>query len=369
MSYIISLVLLLWSFLKRNSKFIFFILIIFMFIMFGWSFGTADWEIHYNKYINYSNLVAKVEPLFYLITKFFNLVGLNFRQFLIIISFIILILYSYIINKKCKNRNFVLALYFIFPFIMEVTQIRFAMSAVVAVVGIMKLCKENCTKKDYIRYGIFILIAGMIHYAALFCFIFILAKKVEINKLIVISVCIIIIISLFIFVVDKIDSITGNSTLINKINFILKLNKDKMWQTVVKVSFRMIIFFVGFVIINRIVMKRIKQRKENYKELQFCNLVLKFNIIALILIPITFYTPDIYRIQQLLSIINYMSYGLYFESNSNNLINNAKIKSNELAFSILCILNAIINLYFLVLSNNNINTVFNAFFRNNILIH
>lgn len=367
MSYIISLVLLIGSFCKRNSKFIFFIFIAFMFIMFGWSLDTADWTIHFNSYTNYVQLTAKVEPLFLIIVRFFNIIGINFREFLIIISFIILTIYSYIINRKCQNRNFVLALYFIFPFIMEVTQIRFAMSAVIAVIGIMQLCKEKCTKKDYIIYGIFILIAGMIHYASLICFIFILGKKVEINKLIVICACIIIVIGLFIFVVDKIDSIAGNSTLINKINFILKLNKDKMWQTVVRVSFRMIIFFVGFVIINRIVMKKLNQRKGSCKELQFCNLVLKFNIIALILIPITFYTPDIYRIQQLLSIINYMSYGLYFEDN--NLINNAKIKSNELVFSNLCILNAIINLYFLVLSNNNINTVFNAFFKNNILIH
>lgn len=367
MTYIVSLLILISSFIKRNNKYIFGILVVFMFVMFGWSNNTADWTIYLNRYYYYNILTENVEPIFYMIMKFFNSIKFDFRQFLISISFIIMMLYSYTINKKSKAKNFVLALYFIFPFIIEVSQIRFAMAAVFAIIGLLNLCEEKCSNKNYIIYISATLIASMIHYAFIFNFVFIFVKKIDINKLIIICLCVVILISLGIFAVNKVGKIQGESTLINKINFVLGLNYNNSIKSVANVLIRMILFFAFFTLMNRIVMKKLKKKNNNIKDIYFCELVFKFNIAVLILLPIVYYSPDIYRIQQSLSVLNYMTYALYFDGN--NLINDSKIKVNELIFTILCIINAFTNLYFLVLNNSNINTVFYAFFNNNILIH
>ena len=120
MTYILSLGLLISSFLKRNYKYIFALFILFMIIMFGWSNNTADWNIYLNKYYNYSSVSKSAEPLFYTLILLFNKIGFDFRIFLIIISVFIVLTYSYIIKTHTENKNFVLALYFIFPFILEV---------------------------------------------------------------------------------------------------------------------------------------------------------------------------------------------------------------------------------------------------------
>lgn len=364
MTYLIASFLSIGSFFKRNNKIIFYSFLIFMFILFAWSYQTADWQIYINRFYDYEHTSSDTEFLFLLINKIFASNGLEFRTFLIIISAIIVFGYGIIIKKNSSQTNFVLALYFIFPFIMEVTQIRYTVGSFFAIWGLVYILKDDCTKKDYIYSLILIIIATLNHYALFLTVFFWIAKFVD-KKIIIRIVFLTLMLSIvFVYALNSTIVLNGSSVLINKINFVLMLQKDRPITMMIKNLFRMILFFMFNFIIYSSLFKRIKDDSNDRKKV---DLVWKWNLVTLIYLPLVFLISDIYRIQQVLCLINYLVYANYFINK--DLIVEEKINKEDLKFTLLCIFSTAINLYFLVLDNPNINTVFFPLFNNNIFFN
>ena len=150
----------------------------------------------------------------------------------------------------------------------------------------------------------------------------------------------------------------------NKINYVLKSASTKYTiKNIFNVCFRIIVYFILYYIANIITQNRLKKFEEDDKDkkLEICEIVLKMNIVSLLIIPVTLYSVDIYRIQQALTIINYITLSYYFKKTSTGMIN-----KKNMVFCIYTLFMAFINLYLLVLSNNNINTVFIPLFKNNL---
>ena len=101
-----------------------------MWVMMGWSFGNADYENYLSRYEQ-----GFLDPLEFLYSAFQGLargIGLNYQGFLIIMSLLFLGIRFFVILKMTARPNLVLGLWLVFPFLMDIVQLRqfYAMSLV-----------------------------------------------------------------------------------------------------------------------------------------------------------------------------------------------------------------------------------------------
>lgn len=368
MTYIISIIMLALCLVKKNSRNVYIFAFIVFWILFGWSSNNADYQIYVGRYNNYSGQILNLtEPLFTALMRIFNMINLDYTQFLIVISFIILMVYFIFIKKSTKQTCFVLVIYFIFPFCIDVCQLRFSIATIFSTIGLYYLIFDENVKRSIIKYIIFIFLAGMIHFAMLFLLLLIIPKILDLKQTIIITFVALIILQIFMTMVPNIE-IQGTNVLAGKINFVLDYANQKYNTEVVLVTvYRVIIFFVLYLIINRIVIKRIYSQKENVEEydkkINALKLVLKMNIFILVILPLLSISVDLYRVQVTLSLINIITYSYFFIKQKRGTINLYNIM-----FILICILFNMINLYLLVLRNTNIDTVWWPLFNNNLLI-
>lgn len=313
------------------------------------------------------HVLGLTEPIFTLTMKTFNMLNFKYEQFLVIISFIILLMYFIIIKKSTKYACFVIAIYFIFPFCMDVCQLRFSMATIFSTLGLYFLLFEKNKRKSILKYIICICIAGLIHFAMFFMLILVIPKLLNIKQTIVITIISIVVLQILIVVFPNITFL-GDSILTQKINFVLDYSNQKynIWGQM-NTIYRIIVFFALYLILNRIVARRItkqKERVEDYnKKIEVLNLVLKINIMILIIIPLISIMSDIYRVQTTLSLINIITYSYFFIKQEKG-----KINLYNFIFILACVVFNLVNLNMLVLRNTNLETVFLPLFNNNLLL-
>ena len=96
----------------------------FMWLLMGWSYGNADYNIYLDRYNN-SSSYKTLEPFYTILQDIAKGAGLEYESFLIICSGICLLIRFYVIWQSTAFPNFVLSLYLLFPFVMDIVQIRF----------------------------------------------------------------------------------------------------------------------------------------------------------------------------------------------------------------------------------------------------
>jgi hypothetical protein len=370
MLYICGLGVLILNLAKKNSKVIYLISILFLWILFGWSSGNADSATYLSRFENYNSLSNETEKIFTKLMEFVHKIGGSYQMFLIIVSMVGLIVIAYITYKFSDNFSFILALYFIFPFVMDVTQIRNYTAFVVLIYGFRYLfCDE---KLSGLKYCICVIIATGCHFSAIVFLIMLVPKYFDTKKTILFTiVCVIILFSILLLsdFIIKYASLFINPIKVQKVLEVAQ-NRYNM-RTVYKTWIRIFIFFGTFFYMSYIL--RCKFKKINNDDLKNCRinlnqrkliveLVSKMNIIILIIIPLIIISVDFYRLQQVVSIFNYIAYTQYFIP-----IKKRTTTKGNILVSAICIIIAFLNLYLLVLSNINFQTVFRPIFENNLL--
>ena len=158
-----------------------------MWVLYGWNTGNADY-MNYNIAYYYnavSNINWSKEVGFQLLCKLFYKFGLQYNQFLVIISIIGLLLITSTVRRYTKNVAFILATYFIFPFMLDVVQVRNFMAMAIVVFALRFLIERK--KWGEVKYIILVMFASTIHYIALFYFLFLLTKVRNTKRLIYFS--------------------------------------------------------------------------------------------------------------------------------------------------------------------------------------
>lgn len=162
MVYIISLILILLALVKKNSKIVFYMIFVLLIILLGGNTDNPDRFSYMNTYTSIANgmFVAGYEFGFQMLCKIGSLLGLTYDQFLFIIAFIGVGLIVRTIKLYTSNISYVLALYFIYPFVWDVVQIRNFLAMSIIVFGSKYIISY---KKEYFKYIICVLIASTIH--------------------------------------------------------------------------------------------------------------------------------------------------------------------------------------------------------------
>lgn len=172
---------------------IFLFAFLFMWILFGWNTGNADYfnYQHIYKSIDLYGRYKGVEFGYEFVCRIAVAIGLSYNGFLVFYSFIGLSLITSTARKYTNNLSFVFVLYFIYPFLLDIVQIRNFMSMAIIIYATRYLVAD--TKKDYIKYIIFVILASTFHVSAFFYMIFLLVRIKSRKKLTYVTLAILII--------------------------------------------------------------------------------------------------------------------------------------------------------------------------------
>lgn len=171
---------------KKSNKLMLAIIILLLILMAGNTYN-AD-SIVYN--LNYDNITNPLytwpfEDGYQYFAKLCATIGLTYNQFLFVVGLIALTLIVNTIKLFTPYKTYVLALYFVYPFIIDVVQIRNFLAMSIIVFGMRYLIAE---KKNYMKYTLCVLIASVFHISSIFYMVFLLVRIKDIRKLYFLSI-------------------------------------------------------------------------------------------------------------------------------------------------------------------------------------
>lgn len=350
---------------KKKSKIVFTLTFVFLWIIMSFTYGNADESVYISRYVNPEAWVDQTEFLYMMIIKISLFLGISFQMFKVIVVLIQLLLMSNTILKYAKFPNLILLLYFIFPFTIDVAQMRNALATSIFIFSLQFLLKKethNMNKKKFITrndifYIIGIIIASLIHTASIAWLLLLIGKKLDLKKVVI-----------FTFGFNVLFSFIIKPSFIvfiaSKFGATLRIGAytSSAYETTRNLYYMSTMFRVTVyaAIIIAICVALLKNNRKNNDDIY---LLLKMQIVILCIYTIIInYTNEIYRMQVGLSMISYI-----IITNCLNPTYEGKRKTslyNLFICSSLCIF-AVINLYLLVLGNENINSVFYPVFENN----
>lgn len=360
MLYISALLVDVFDLTKKRSKIVLFISLMLLWVLYAFSSGNADEITNKARFYMSSNFIGMTEPGYALIMRAFNSIGVSFEFYKMIIAAFELLLISSTVVKFTKNYNFVFGLYLIFPFCMDVVQMRetLALSIVVFSLRFLFIHSNKKYDKNNTYFVLCIILASMFHSSSLIYMFLLIAKKFDVKQVIGLSLGIalaglILITPTTITLIGKIINMSGKVT-----GLLFKLDAVS-WRVTRMTLFRIFVYFLLFLLLYYLIKSKSALDGGNKKKLDFA---LKCNIVILIIIPLIKYSVDFYRCQISLSILNYICFADTLSSEKKG-----KINMRNALIIIACVIVSIVNLYFLVINNNNINTVFYPLFKNNLL--
>lgn len=376
MLYILAIAIFCAGIALSKEKFQSNIMLVFLWILFAFSYGNADYNIHLRKYTQYQFLNSQTEWLYNQLMVFFNCLGLSYRGFLIIVSaFILLVLFSFT-KKHTKNTAWVLAMYMLYPFCMDVTMVRYTLAISVVYIGLGFLFEGK--KWWLLKYCCCILIASMIHLSSIFCLLFALPKFVNLKKLAKLMILLSLGLTAFTSVLTVFIDKLANISFLNigtKLNIVLNASDMKYnFRSVMNYRLKMLLILGCSLIVYYIVymwVKRngVKERAETKSSIQFIELALGMNLSIIPLIGLLSFSADLFRIQLSLSMVNYIAFAQYFDMREKLQMQRetTKVSKTTLMIVIGTIFVVFSGLYLWVLSSSNITSVFRALFENNTL--
>lgn len=376
MLYVLAGCILGGSIILSREKFQSYITLLFLWLLFAFSYGNADYNIHLRKYTQYQTLNSQTEWLYNKLMAIFNHLGLSYREFLIVLSvFVLLIIFNFV-RKHTKSAAWVLAMYMIYPFCMDVTMVRYTLAISIVYIGLNFLFEGK--KWWVVKYCVCVLIASMIHLSSIFCLLFMLPKFMDLKKLSKLMILLSIGITAFAsFPTAFVDKLVGISFLNIGTKLSIVLNASDMkynFRSVMNYREKMLLLLICALAIYYILyqwMKRnsVFQNDEAKVEVDFFKTALGMNVSILPLIGLLSFSADLFRIQLSLSIVNYVAFAQYFELRNKLQMPReiTKVSKTTCAIVIGTVFVAIAGLYLWVLSSTNIVSVFRALFENNTL--
>lgn len=309
---IISLcvILLCLSIAKPKSKYVFIASLIVMWVIMTFITGNVDESVYLDRYNNSLDWVLNTELLFQFLNTACKNIGLSFIQYKGVLACIVLLLIGSTIYRLSKYPNLVLVFYFLCPFPLNVSQLRFALATSIFIYGYRYLISEDERVKKIlgkaistndIKFVFCVILASLVHSVAIIWLFLLLVKKMTLKQDIAFTA----LFSLFIF---KIFNPSSVSWLLRKLGAFSRMSAyfSDAYQNS---SYRhyglttiTVIGLLGIYIICCLLCK--KNKGSTTKQIET---LLKFNIFSLSTIAfILRYTSEMYRPQEGLMLLNYI---------------------------------------------------------------
>ena len=358
----IYIILLILSFYRKKSKAVYIFNLIFMWLVATFCYGIADEAIYQSRYANPEIWNGITEVGFNTLINLCRIFKLDYIGFKGVVYAICLICIGSTVYKFSKYPNIILMLYFVCPFPLNVAQIRNFIANAIMIFSFRYIMEDTRSKNIFwklnsndLKFCIGILAATTVHTAALLWLVLLIAKKLDTKKNYWVMLMMNI---LFMFVItpsslSRIASMFGSGGRINAY-FSLEYAQSEWKHYGPIVSVLIAAFFsIG-------IARYLRRRKvKNQQDLILCE---KINVSSLGLVSMMVrYTSEIKRIQEGISIINYM---LITNAIDENIFKLSRISKKNLSIIIMLIVFLII--YTVLILTMYLNeSVWNTFWFNN----
>ena len=310
--------------IKKVKWYEYLVLLFIVFIVINGN-NVADFE-NYKAAYDYISTGAIYKDLgngWFFLCKMGAILGLSYMEFKVVIIVISFLLINnsikYFINDN-KYEKLIWAFYFIFPLLLDCIQVRFLFAEAIVIYAFRFLM--NNKKSGTIIYIIFCIISALIHSSTAFYLIFAIYKflgRYE-SRYIITTL-----LFSFIFVFSK-DYIVKISSMFineNRINRYFYSNDTLGIKGFLTYGIIIMLFYY----IAKVMLSEAKKNKINEKDIAFYEFNLKINIIMTVLIALSVFDPNFFRLQRIAWIFLYIGIAKLLKKKKK------KININELKLS------------------------------------
>lgn len=369
MLYIIWAVLIILGLTKRNNKYVTGLILLNIFILYGWSSGNADYNTYEHRYNMYNFEIYRygVEAGYFQLVRLFHFSNLDYRHFTIATAMIVCCSLLLSINYvNAKEKNWILALYMIFPMCMNIVTLRYALASSIALIGLGYLFTQK--NRKLIKAITFITISIFIHFACIYFFLFLLVYYLDMKrakKLVNTILCGCFVMVFCLIVLNTSLSYLGETSIARVIRATIyvalaKYDTNDIFVAIIQIAIVIMLGLYEYKIIKKSNLFSSKEYDSTVQQFE------KINYATLPLIPLAIISGDSFRIQMIIIIFNYMAateyHSRYVASRGNNYI-----KSKVSVVSLITFLQTLFMLFMWVLRSVNFQTVFIPMFENNVL--
>lgn len=309
----------------KKSKLLTYTMMLAAVILIGGSSLNADYYSYENNYFAIGNGLNSwnFEIGFQWLNRLIFNLGFSYQQFRLIIALMGMLLIYKTIKKFTNNTAYVMALYLIYPLILDTIQIRNFLAMSIVIYGMRYII---CLNKQYLKYILTILLATSIHSTMAF-YLAVLLVSLKNNRRMTFLVTSVSILSAILmpYLIKGMSFFVASE----KINAYFFTETSMFTQAGVFLYFLYSIFIVKFMewklskrekgslinenkfsegIVNR------KLSKDSFKTYEIDKkAITSINIIALLSLPLVVNNLNFFRLYRNLFIINYIYYGFYLE--------------------------------------------------------
>lgn len=315
MLYAISGLVLCMALMRNKSKIVYGALVVLMFILMAYSYGNADfstYEMYFRIYgsdLSFSVLLLN-NGLFKVLCALFTRIGLNYYHLLIFLTVVGLYNLHTTAKKFIDYKCIVFGLYFIYPFVMDITQLR----NFVAMSFLLKGCSylidddNDKDKKGIVPFVICNVIASLFHITFVFYFVLLLIKVINKNNLKYFAP-VLLVGEIVIF--GQLQNIISILTNIDKTEFYFSEHIGLATLIIVALYYLSVLFIVSY--ISRL-----------YPEKKWLSNIVKINLMLVLSLPVIFHSFEFMRLYRNIFFLNYMAVGYLLERNLKDRIANGE---------------------------------------------
>ena len=311
MGYLLYFLVIVLAFLKPRNRVVTVLLYTFLVLIFGLNNHHLS-DITNHDFINYFtmydiesyNSERSVEIGFRWIIVQLNSYGFNFNTFRIFIGLIGYYLILDTLKLYTKWNNYVLLLYLIYPFINDVIQIRNFLSMSIVIFS----TRYIFFKKKYsdVKFISLIVLASTIHITSVFYVFFLVVKKIHTDYLFKYVLVLTGILTTLAYT-GGFKYIAGLVTTNPKVFHYL--SRQTTWGMIIVLFLIFMYFYVYYLMHHRV--KKCFLNTDSTSEyisfkFEYLDILFKFNVICLLLIPLLTYDLNYLRIYRNILFLNYI---------------------------------------------------------------
>jgi len=253
-----------------------------------------------------------MEPGFIIMMKLSSLLGLNYRGFLILISLCCYLLINSTIKLYCNSYSYVYLLYFIYPYLIDVIQIRNFIVMSILIYSVRYLVNDGLNGK--IKYIVLLFIAATIHRISIVYLPLILIRSEKQNTFIYyLAICSILFSILFLLndkeipiLTSYIESYIGHDKYL--LYFKMKTNLGWILFCYLQISSFVMILFSKILYQRYII--TLFESKYNDITNKFINLMHYANLLLFIYMPLLILNVNFTRIIRNILLLNYITFSI-----------------------------------------------------------
>lgn len=290
MAILVYFLLVITLLLNSKSRALQLIAVLYIFVLFAFSYNCADRLWYETKLNSFEEFSSVTEPGFYYFMLILNRCSLGVQYECAIIGFAYLSTLLFLFRKSSNYTGYVLGMYMIANFFMDVIQLRFTLSLVFVYWGLYYLIFEISNRAAYLKFLLFILLASSIHISSIWFVIMFVIRKFTVKKIVAISIAFAI---SSLFIIGILPKLLDNFFLYDMISVALDAGeseyekKDIIWRGYM-ILFDSLCFLYMF--------RKMQKTIQNNATLSYYNeLGVKICLIQLVLIPMLFISANFHR--------------------------------------------------------------------------